>query len=383
MGRVTRSAARSRTSWVAAAILAMLAVSVVAYAAARLLQGGYLDPGMTGASEADLVTMINLAQTIDGQTVTLNYAYADSNRISLEYAVSGEAPEGTTYQFVGETLTDSAGNPFESMFGGGGGGGGGSATDAGTPATVSYSMVQQASYDASGVGRDVDELKLRLQVSLQKFVADVPETTLGPFVYDFTIPFIQGQIVEPRIHVTANGQSILLERLMIAPSFTRALVCFDPLPEKNYAAVLNLTVNGEAILTDELASLAPASSAQMDGCYDLQINQSLYQRSGDWSLSIDSLVAYYPASLAVGDDGTKVDYSFDGAPETLALIRAELQPALTQYGVALSDEGGSLKFSVRHDSGIDLDAIQALATDASREETPGPWVFDFTLPASS
>src|SRR4051812_12846834 len=72
LGSVSRKAARSRVTWVVAAVLALLAMSAIAYAAARLLQGG-LDPGLQGASESDLVTVLNMKKTIDGQTVTLDY----------------------------------------------------------------------------------------------------------------------------------------------------------------------------------------------------------------------------------------------------------------------------------------------------------------------
>src|SRR3954454_13623118 len=70
LGRGSRFAARSRVTWVVAAILALLAMSAITYAAARFLQGG-LDPGLQGANESDLVTVLNLKKTIDGQTVTL------------------------------------------------------------------------------------------------------------------------------------------------------------------------------------------------------------------------------------------------------------------------------------------------------------------------
>ena len=77
LGGVPRRAVRSRLTWVVAVILALLAMSAIAYAAARLLQGQSRDPGLEGASEADLVTMLNQKQTIDGVDVTLDYGYAD------------------------------------------------------------------------------------------------------------------------------------------------------------------------------------------------------------------------------------------------------------------------------------------------------------------
>src|SRR5262249_5282913 len=88
VARLSRTAARSRISWVAAAVLGMLAVSVVAYAATQFLQAQQLDPGLEGASEADLVTVLNMEEHIEDVVVTLDYAYADANRISLGYHLS-------------------------------------------------------------------------------------------------------------------------------------------------------------------------------------------------------------------------------------------------------------------------------------------------------
>ena len=128
LGSVSRRAARSRVTWVVAAILALLAMSAIAYAAARFLQGQRLDPGLQGANESDLLTELNLTKTVNGQTVTLDYAYADSNRISYSVTLNGSVPLDVQYGFNKIELSDDAGHQFEPMFGGGGGGGGGGGT---------------------------------------------------------------------------------------------------------------------------------------------------------------------------------------------------------------------------------------------------------------
>src|SRR5438270_449359 len=118
LGSVSRKAARSRLTWIVAVILALLVVSAVAHAAGRLLQSQPLDPGLQGASESDLVTMLNMKQTIDGQTVTLDYAYADSNRISFSLTATGTTPLDIGYRFGDVEVTDDAGHNFQTMFGG-------------------------------------------------------------------------------------------------------------------------------------------------------------------------------------------------------------------------------------------------------------------------
>src|SRR5664279_262596 len=243
LGGVPQRAARSRLTWVVAVILALLAMSAIAYAAARLLQGQPLDPGLQGASEADLVTVFNQKQTIDGVSATLDYAYADSNRISFSVSSQGDVAIGDSYQFGDVKLSDDAGHVFQSMFGGGGGGGGGDAQSG----SLSYSISTVGSYDPAILTDAPDKINLRIEVPLN-FVRlggenaqglpnaasapsqDTVEKVIGPFVYNVTIPFIHGQVVEPHQTVTAKGITIRLDRLVIAPSLTRGVICVDPVP---------------------------------------------------------------------------------------------------------------------------------------------------------
>lgn len=394
LGRATRTAARSRLSWVAVAILAMLAVSVVAYAASLLLQGGYLDPGMQGASEADLVTVLNMSKTIDGQTITLDYAYADSNRISFSLTASGTTPRDIGYRFGQIDLSDDAGHDFQSMFGGGGGGGGGGGSGP-TPEYSTYSSNNFMSLDASVITDNPDKLNLHLVAMLGKYQVTPPDQSpdgasqetflenLGPFVFDFTIPFIHGQVVEPNVRAVNNGQAILLKRLVIAPSFTRGLVCFDPVPTVDgLNAVISLSVDGEVVPLKEREIAQGLAKVEGDtpGCYDLQINQSLYGLPGAWALNIDSLREFLPVSVGSGDDGTSVYYRYDGQPDLLAKVRERLETALKPYGIDLTETDGGLQFTVPHDSGVDTEAIRQIANDVTQNVTPGPWMFTFPVP---
>lgn len=398
--RFSRSAARSRVSWVAAAILTMLALSVVAYAAARLLQITPLDPGLQGANEADLLTMLDMEQTVDGVTVTLEYAYADANRLSFALTSAGTAPADIQYRFGDLLLTSSEGYPIMPMFGGGGGGGG--STD--NPALNTYDLSTVGSYDTTAIQGDPDTLNLRVETTIQVFSAvdetmgdgsspgggggsagsgepPAPERTIGPFIFEFTIPFIGGQVVEPQQEASANDITMRLERLVIAPSMTRGVVCLNPAGEPGYIPTLSLTVDGEPVsLTDAIVTLI-VTEQDTPGCYDLQITQSLYQRPGEWRLSFDSLGVNLPVGVSSGSNDTMMDFRIDGAPDALAIVRASLEPALEPYGITLTEDPGSLKFSYDPNADIDEQAIHALVNAGMREETPGPWVFSFDVPS--
>lgn len=401
LGRFSRSAARSRTSWVVAAILTMLAVSIVAYAAARLLQNTPLDPGLQGASEADLITVLNLQQTIDGVTVTLDYAYADANRLSIAVSSKGTIPADIQYSFSDIQLSNSEGYPITPMFGGGGGGGG--STD--NPEVNTYGLSTLGSYDTTAIQGNPDSLDLRVETTIlvnsgvdqsaggsgssggstpdegANLMTPAPARTIGPFVFEFELPFIHGQVVEPQQSATAGGITMRLDRLVIAPSMTRGVVCLDPASEQGYIPTLSLTVNDEPVsLTGTPPTLLSTEPDSPPGCYDLQITQSLYRRFGEWKLSIDKLAVYLPVGASSGSNGTTIEFSIDGAPDALAKVRARLEPALQAYGITLTEEDGSLKYSYDLNAGIDEQAIRDLADEAMREETSGPWAFSFDVP---
>lgn len=394
LGRATRTAARSRLSWIAAAVLAMLAIGVVAYAAARLLQDSPRDPGLEGASEADLVTELNMEQTIEGVTITLEYAYADSNRISIGYRMSGTAPMGTGYQDVGHTLTDSAGNEYQTMFGGGGGGGSGDIPD---PQNIPFSGFTTASFDVPPMDDVPDDLALRLEINVNRVIsarlddASTPQPVEGapiteplePFVFEFTVPFIAGQVVEPQQSATANDITLTLNRLVIAPSLTRGDICFDPLPDTDYAPVISLTIDGEAVPIDPQQGFLRPPEGSPENCYNLQFNISLYNRPGEWVLSIDSLARYLYVSVGSSGNETTANYTISGAPEALAIVREKLEPRLQEQGIELNEtsEGLTFSFDVTGDAnGMRRREIDQIVQASVREETPGPWVFTFDVP---
>lgn len=80
----------------AAMLIPLVLTSIIALA---VVQGVRTDPGLQSVDERGLVETLNLSQTIDGITVTIERAYADQNRISVWYRVDGLGiPEGYRLQ---------------------------------------------------------------------------------------------------------------------------------------------------------------------------------------------------------------------------------------------------------------------------------------------
>lgn len=116
-------ARRSRSFSLVLALLLTFGAAVGVYAVFRQQIIG--DPGVEGARDANLVTDLEESQTIDGVTLTLNWAYADANRIAIGYSIVAPEDNPSAFYNANISLTDAE----DSFYGSGGGGGGGGTTD--------------------------------------------------------------------------------------------------------------------------------------------------------------------------------------------------------------------------------------------------------------
>jgi hypothetical protein len=211
----------------AAACVAMLAVLALG-GGVYALTGGldhvlHSDPGAQQAALADLGRPFDLARSADGFTVTLRWAYADANRVIVGYTVAG--PEGRHFlrldaMLAGQndlrpTITDAQGRvlPMESGV---------------LPGLYPQDVGQLTSFDAAALVGQSGEVALRLTLPELRVVEQIdPQaparqfTVLGPFAFDFVVPFQAGRVATPRQTITANGSALTLERVVVTPSETR------------------------------------------------------------------------------------------------------------------------------------------------------------------
>ncbi|MBN8640117.1 MAG: DUF4179 domain-containing protein, partial [Anaerolineae bacterium] len=111
---------RSRSLSLLIVVVLMFAVSTTVFA---IVSGQIGDPGLEGARANNLITDVNQTQTIDGVTVTLEWAYADAHRLVFGYSVL--APEENVFYSTTDMNVYDDANSFSATGGGGGGGGGG------------------------------------------------------------------------------------------------------------------------------------------------------------------------------------------------------------------------------------------------------------------
>ncbi|MBX3059214.1 MAG: DUF4179 domain-containing protein, partial [Anaerolineae bacterium] len=106
----------TRRGWALPALAILLLVVTAVYAAAPALQSLFdMDSGLKDVHSSGLGYALNQRQVVNGVAITLDWAYADENRIAVAYTV--DPVRGTQYEPFAFTLTDEAGHPFPSTVG--------------------------------------------------------------------------------------------------------------------------------------------------------------------------------------------------------------------------------------------------------------------------
>ncbi|MFO7781043.1 MAG: DUF4179 domain-containing protein [Spirochaetia bacterium] len=299
----------TRLGWASLILALLLTFSAVVYAAVpavgRLFQQ---EPGLQHVEQADLVQELDLSQTVNGVTVTLERAYADANRIAVGYSVKD--PDGQRYHTDRLTVTDADDTVFPGTTGLGA---------AGKSAIFGIELppgeeADVLCFDAAAVEGTPAELDLRLVVEVRELV--LPTDTEGPsptpagspakpgepmvelepmpqgavvgtFTFDFNVPFIPGRVAAVNQTVEAAGVAVRLERVVITPSETRVTLRFDPPAdvETSWTSIVTLKAPGDVRSRSRFYAVADDSPVHTYGFL-----APLYDRRGEWTLTVNELV---------------------------------------------------------------------------------------------
>ncbi len=382
---IHRAARFTRSISLIVVLLLMLVAAAAVYAVVRVQ---IVDPGISGAMDANLVTELGMSQTIGDVTVTLDWAYADANRIAIGYSVAvppdyqGAVVEG---RFV---LTDAD----QSFYSDGGGSGGGLMTPEGSEyvttfgvafvenppemldmhfeLTLSAEPVQQPTEEATGRsgggggfgygsgGGGGSDATPEPGIAID-FGID-PVYVLGVFNFDFDLPYI------PAIHVPvdqtaeANGLSFSVGNMVVTPSATQLELCFDlPTPEDWTPWAVLITGGVEISQT----SWEIVSTDDDTRCGILTFYAPYQQEPITFTLTIDELVSPYAYT-----------------EETIA----EFERMLAAQGIEieiLTDGERNFNFNLGTvPDGIDVGAALNEAYRIFARYTAGPWVFTIDVP---
>jgi hypothetical protein len=346
----------------------------------------YTNPVMDAAREAGLIEDIGLSQTVDDVTVTLDWAYADVQRIVLQYTITttGDVdPQSIVSPFASPQLRDSSGVMFSY------------ASSYPAPGETPNELVVNLEYytqalvpgDEAGeviVNNEyfnVDPLPQELDLELRLRLGDytVPEgmpnagaeiEPAGPFVFDFTVPLYPAITFEPMETADAAGLSVSLERVTITPANTSVRLCY-PLPDRrDWQPEVSLEIGDvQGILTG--ASLVGAKEdISLDDerwCRDMSFSLFYDQEPTELTVSVD----YLTASMVEGPD----DW-------------LEIKDALAEQGIKIEvnftqgeQGGGGVGIEVVSiPDGVDFNEAVNAARESLGDRLGGPWTFTVAIP---
>jgi hypothetical protein len=220
---------------IATVLVCLLLAVTTTYAVTQLATN---DPALY----PDMVTPIGASQTIDGTTVSVEWAYADANRIVLSYSMTTETGKLQREQITDVALTDSQGRfyrPVKAFY-----------ADLEIPAM----LTGNAHFDAGIIDDNPQSLDLQFRVR-------------DNFVFDVTVPFIAGVQVGKQSAVEAGGFNVNLEQAVITPSMTRIRLCYDVPDNQAWMPTVQLAFEGQRV-----AQEPGAAYPDFDGIQQLDEN---------------------------------------------------------------------------------------------------------------
>lgn len=169
------------------------------------------DPGLRHVLQDGLVSEVQLSQTVNGITVTVERAYADSNRIAIGYTVRAPATMGGQIGAGGRgvELRDAAGRTYASSFGFG-------ETGPSSPFGAEVVVFENASPAATE--------PLRLYLTIRE-ARGLTGTVAGPWEFTLLVPVVPARAASVTLVEQAGITAVA--RLTSTPSESRIEISVD------------------------------------------------------------------------------------------------------------------------------------------------------------
>lgn len=354
----------SRQFRLIAGIVAVVLTVSVALAWQQVIRFGQ-DKGLDAVQEN--IVPLDLEYINDGVRFTLNYTYADANRIVIgyDYHVELIARRNHTVRISGE-LRDRTGNVFVGIYNlrpdsGGMAGGGGSGNGEETPPQQIFiqDSVEQ-SFDASSVADHPEQITLSYAVSYHVESDVEGESYEGNFTFDFETPFNSGFRLSETVTFSTNEISLTVQEVVIAPSMTRIVVCMqsDRITFDDYERpVMVIRHHGNA-LYQGIPAVQPISETDSN-CRTFVLPDALYNDPGDWQIEILELISTTKPPI-------------DQLSEAFALDNIVYTPSNEgddSFGLSFSDEVSE------NDHDLLLQRFEEIDLSL-RSRWQGPWIFE-------
>ncbi len=340
LGRVPRFAG-------AAVIVLLLGVVTTA-----VMQGIIdLDPGLRGERAVELVTPLDVSQTRGEWTITLNWGYADANRLVLNYTLRDAAhpDEPLTERPEPPAVRDSARQPFQAM----------SLVHADD--SVPGALTLTVFYDTRSLQTVPETLDLAVWFPLEG----------GGLGFDVSLPFRPARLVAKPLTVTAGDIAMTLEDFRVTDTMITFEVCYAaPLDEQYWWPALRLSFDG----------------VRMDGAPDSRYASHLARGAGQtcytggWFVPVDRLpddIRLEAAYLSTPFHWTRENLAYLVDAWAALGVRAEIVPDAS--GVTLNFPDGLPEDldAEAYDATFEA-AVARMPDHGGSQRIDGPWVFTLT-----
>ncbi|MFN8527166.1 MAG: DUF4179 domain-containing protein [Anaerolineae bacterium] len=282
------------------AVLIALMLTVTALTAYAFYQEIALpgDPGITSVDQADLITRIDETQSLGGDnqvSVTLEYAYADANRITIGYTVSGVSPDGRRMMaYSNPMLTTGSGEPVDRLL----------------ALATQEDQQQDAQGEAQGFSSslttnfitpdlglsegDLVDLNLAVDVALSYLDnGEFPAPSMvmaGQANFTFSVPFISGTVIEIDQTADAAQPSVTLQQVSLTPSMTRLDMCYELPPVDavpGWSPFVIVSIDDEMLFSGQTETYGLEDRYDLNSpCKGVIIPISLQGHTGAWRVEI-------------------------------------------------------------------------------------------------
>lgn len=361
-----------------AAMVAVMALGLVltglsAYAFYRYAQS---DGGLNAVDDAGLAQEINVSQTIDGITVTVERAYLDSNRFAVWFNLAGfDIPTDSTILsgLFEHEVTYADGSGFAQMVGAGGSSGSSEWVDGVMYNVLTINHTEPLPDDS------MFELVFTLKppnqppyiipagVEFEGAISEEYRSDVmlpGRFSFDLSLPVSAPIELEPALTVTTNDVAMTLDYVAVAASATVIQVCYDlPTPQDWHPRLTLRFEDGEPV-TLSAWGIAGGKEAVADNSRCIRG---------------ESPIPYLTPAETIT---VEVEALLTSRPEDISPIREAAEAWLVERGLVvdfiMGERGMSLDIIERPD-GMSDEELYQLIDESLRERYDGPWVFTVPL----
>lgn len=303
--------------------LATLMVLMLAAAAYAFYQGGLLpsDPGVGSMADADLLTTYDETKPVMGApeeyglTVTLDYAYADANRVTVGYTVNGTSPDDRRFVAHSNPNLMVAGQPLERLMLLASDQTRGEPTDEGGSSFTGQLTANFITAGLEAVEGDTLSLQLMVEVALSELgTGEFPASGMfmaGMADFTFDVPYLGGKAIEVGLEAESVGTNVELQRVVVSPSMTRLEMCYD-LPDLQappaWSPFITITIDGTPVFTGHTETYGLETAYEVnEDCRGVVIPAALEAVPGAaWEVAVTGFTDF----SAAGSDAVPGEWAF-------------------------------------------------------------------------